>query len=368
MLFDRRVFRSCLLALSMTSLPAQTSPAATAEVPATFTNPLLPSGADPWVIHRDGFYYYMHTTGKNLTVWRTRNLADLMTAEKKIVWTPAATGPASHEIWAPELHYLRGRWYIYFSADAGSNASHRVWVVENPSADPMQGEWTLKGKVSDPDDKWAIDGSVFEAAGRLYMIWSGWEGDTNGTQSIYIAELENPWTVKGRRVRISTPELPWEKVGDLTPKRNPELNPGLDTIDPAHVDVNEGPEVLVHGDRLFLIYSASGCWTDSYELGLLSARASDDLLKAESWKKHPLPVFWQSPSAGAFGPGHNSFFQSPDGKENWLLYHANPKTKQGCGGNRSPRAQPFTWNADGTPNFGRPVAIDIPLKRPSGEK
>ncbi len=209
-------------------------PALAAPESATFKNPLLPSGADPWVIYDNGFYYYMNSTGVNLTIWKIRNVADLATAERHVVWTPPATGPYSREIWAPELHRIQGTWYIYFAADAGDNDTHRIWVVSNSSADPTQGTWEFKGKVADPSDKWAIDASVFENAGKLYLIWSGWEGDKNGVQSIYIARLKNPWTVEGERVRLSTPEYPWEKVGDLDPANR--------VIDLPHVDVNEGPK------------------------------------------------------------------------------------------------------------------------------
>ncbi len=325
----------------------------------TFTNPLLSTGPDPWAIYKDGFYFYMNTTGTNLTLWKTRSIADLNSAEKKVVWTPSEGEPYSHEIWAPEIHFLEGKWYIYFAADAQNNRTHRVWVVENSSPDPMQGEWTLKGKVAAPSDKWAIDASVFEDQGKLYLIWSGWEGDVNGTQSIYIARMENPWTVEGKRTRLSTPEYPWEKVGDVDQK----IQPG----DPPHIDVNEGPEALQHDDKIFLIYSASACWTDYYSLGMLSATSGSDLLDAASWKKSPEPVFQQSPKDGVYAPGHNSFFKSPDGTQDWILYHANSKPGQGCGKHRSPRAQPFTWNADGTPDFGTPVAPGTPIQRPSGE-
>ena len=338
-----------------------------AQTPASkqLINPLLPSGPDPWITSRDGFYYFMHTTGNSLVVWKTRNVADLANAEKKVVWRAPAAGPYSRDIWAPELHYLRGKWYIYFAGDAGSNASHRIWAIENDSADPLEGEWRMKGKVADSTDRWAIDATVFEDHGRLFMVWSGWEADVNGAQHLYIAELSDPWTVKGNRVRISTPEFPWEKVGDLKPRRDPEENPGANRIDPLHVDVNEGPEILRHGDRIFLIYSAGGCWTDYYSMGMLSAESGTDLMNPSSWKKSPLPVFWQSPKAGAYGTGHGSFFRSPDGTEDWMLYHANPEPNQGCGGRRSPRAQRFTWNPDGTPNFGRPVAIGTAVEAPS---
>ena len=324
----------------------------------SFSNPLLPSGPDPWSIFHEGFYYYMHTTGGNLTVWKTRDITELGSAERKVVWTPPPTGPYSKDIWAPEIHFLDGKWYIYFAADAGTNATHRMWVLENSSRDPLQGEWVLKGKIADPSDRWAIDGSVFEHAGRRYFVWSGWEGDENGTQSIYIARMKNPWTLDGKRVRISTPTYPWEKVGDIRRARP--------TDGPPHVDVNEGPQFLTRSGRVFLIYSASGCWTDYYVLGMLTARPGANLLDPSSWSKSPRPVFEASPEGKAYAPGHNSFFKSPDGKQDWILYHANPEAGQGCGRNRSPRAQPFTWKPDGTPDFGRPIPIGEPLNKPSG--
>ncbi len=346
-----------------TGAPLPPSPEGAPEL----TNPLLPSGPDPWVIWHDGFYYYMNTTGKNLIIRKTCHIANLKAAEKRIVWTPPAGGPYSYGIWAPELHFFAGRWYIYFSGDAGTNQSHRVWVLENPSPDPLQGEWTMKGKIATPSDKWAIDGSAFENHGQLYFIWSGWKGDVNGTQNIYIAKLRNPWTVEGDRVRISTPDHPWEKIGDRYLDRNSNENPGANELEPLHIDVNEGPEILQHADKIFLIYSASACWTNYYELGMLSASASSDLLNPASWKKSPVPVFWESPQAYAYGTGHNGFFRSPDGKQDWIIYHANSQSNQGCGAERSPRAQPFTWNADGTPNFGRPVPTGVPIPAPSGE-
>lgn len=98
--------------------------------PKTFSNPLLPSGADPWCIYKNGYYYYTNTTGNNITLWKTKNIALLKTAEKKVVFTPPASVPYSKELWAPEIHYLQGKWYIYFAADSGKNRSHRLWVLE----------------------------------------------------------------------------------------------------------------------------------------------------------------------------------------------------------------------------------------------
>ena len=213
----------------------------------------------------------------------------------------------------------------------------------------------MKRKLTTPEDKWSIDGTVFEHKGQLYLLWSGWEGDVNGQQNIYIAKMKNPWTVIGERTLISAPTHEWEKHGDLNSPDNP-----------PYVNVNEGPQILKRDNKLILIYSASGCWTDFYSLGMSVADANANLLDASSWKKHDQPLFKQSPENGVYAPGHNSFFKSPDAKEDWILYHANSKPGQGCGGFRSPRAQLFTWNDDGTPNFGKPVGEGVTLKVPSG--
>jgi GH43 family beta-xylosidase len=234
---------------------------------ATFTNPLLPSGADPYSFYKDGHYYYTHTTGNNIVLWKTKNLADLKNADKKIIWTPPTGTNYSKEIWAPEIHFINGKWYAYFAADNGNNNNHRMYVLENVSADPMQGDWIFKGKIADPSDKWAIDGDVFIHRKQLYMIWSGWEADKNGQQNIYIAKMKNPWTIEGSRVQISSPAFEWEKFGDLHDANNP-----------PHVNVNEGPQLLRNGNQLFIVYSASGCWTDDYALGLLSFTGKNNLL------------------------------------------------------------------------------------------
>jgi GH43 family beta-xylosidase len=320
----------------------------------TFTNPLLPAGADPYSIYKDGYYYYTHSMQNKLVIWKTKNLADLATAEKKTIWVPPAGTKYSKELWAPELHHIKGKWYMYFAADDGKNENHRMYVIENASRDPLQGEWTFKGAVTTPDDKWSIDADIFKNKGQYYMIWSGWEGNTNGQQNIYIAKMKNPWTISGKRTKISGSDYDWEKHGDLHDKNNP-----------PHVNVNEGPQFLRHNNRIFIVYSASGCWTDFYALGMLQASDRADLMNAASWKKSPQPVFKQSPENKVFAPGHNSFFKSPDGKEDWILYHANSEAGQGCGRFRSPRAQKFTWNTDGTPNFGIPIKTQEPLLIPS---
>lgn len=315
-----------------------------------FTNPVLTAGPDPWIIkHTDNNYYLTHTTGNSLKLYRTKDPSQIGNAFSSNVWTAPATGMNSRNIWAPELHFVNNKWYFYYAADDGNNANHRMWVLENSNANPFAGTWVDKGKLALPDDKWAIDGSIFEHNGQLYFTWSGWEGNTDGQQNLYIVKMSDPTTPDGPRIKISSPDLSWERNGG-----------------PAYV--NEGPQFLAKDNKVFIIYSASGCWTDDYALGMLSADAEADLSDPESWTKSDQPVFQKSPNAKAFGPGHNSFFKSPDGTEDWIIYHANPVSGQGCGNNRSIRMQPFTWNENGTPNFGVPVELYKKIKKPSGEQ
>lgn len=320
-------------------------------IDSTFTNPLLNSGPDPWVIREDSFYYYMHTMGNKITVWKTKAITKLNQAKTVTVWTAPSAGANSKNIWAPELHKLDNKWYIYYTAGAsGDLSTQRTFVLENSSKNPDEGEWIDKGQIKDPDaDFFAIDGTILEYNGKDYFLWSGHISATDNTQRIYIAPMSNPWTLEGPRVEISFPQYEWEKIGSP--------------------DVNEGPEILKNKEgKVFLIYSASGCWTDDYSLGLLSLKTGGDPLNPADWTKASAPVFTKSPENGVFGPGHNGFFKSPDGTEDWIIYHANPTAGLGCSNARSPRAQKFSWNADGTPNFGEPVKINTKIRKPSGEK
>lgn len=346
-----QVFTAAILGSCVLKQQPERRPEEQSQIPRRFTNPLLKTGPDPWVIHHDGTYYFTHSTGRNLTLYRTRAMSDVANAESKIVWTPPATGMNSKEIWAPEIHRVNGKWYFYYAADDGDNNHHRMWVIENSSEDPFEETWVDKGKLNLPDDKWAIDGSIFEHNGSLYFVWSGWEGDVNVRQDIYITRMNDPWTPGTKRVLLSKPEFPWEIKG---------TSDELPTV-------NEGPQYLRHENKILIVYSASGCWTDDYSLGMLEADAGADLLNPASWTKSKEPVFKMNAASGAFGPGHNSFFRSPDGKEDWIIYHANPEAGQGCNNFRSPRMQRFSWGEDGRPEFGVPVALGDSIEAPSGE-
>ncbi|WP_300598421.1 family 43 glycosylhydrolase [Niabella sp.] len=312
----------------------------------TFTNPVMPGGPDPWVVQKNGIYYYTYTQGSKLVILEAKNISELATARRYDVWAPPGGKPYSSNLWAPELHEIDGKWYFYFAADDGNNANHRMYVLENAAPTPVEGSWELKGKLTDPTDQWAIDGTVFRYNGQWYTLWSG--GNAGAPpQNLYIAKMSNPWTISGEKVMISTPDFAWEKNG----------NP-----------INEGPQVLTNSQgRVYVTYSGSGYWSDGYCLGLLTLQEGGDPMNPAHWSKKIHPVFSMRSESGVFGPGHNGFFKSPDGKEDWIIYHARAAANQGTSGGRSPLIQRFTWNPDGSPNFGLPASTVIPQKRPSGE-
>lgn len=290
----------------------------------TFTNPVAKSGADPWVIRDGDSYYYCYSGGNGVYVNRIESI-DRITSEggTKVYTAPEGT-MYSAEYWAPELHKINGKWYIYVAADGGDNYDHRMYVLECTGDDPTD-KFVMKGKITDPTDKWAIDGTVLTYGGEYYFVWSGWEGDVNVAQNIYIAHMSDPWTIDSERVLLSTPEYRWEKLG-------------------GSPSINEGPVAVTapSGKTVHIVYSASGSWSDYYRLGCLTFSGEGDILDAASWTKSDSAIFEMTDEI--FGPGHCSFTTAADGST-WIVYHANLVSGSGWGG-RSIWVQKVEWDGD----------------------
>ncbi len=218
----------------------------------TFHNPVAKHGADPWVIRDNDRYYYCYSGGNGVCVARLDDLAHIDGKNGVKVYTAPKGTDYSEEYWAPELHKINGAWYIYVAADDGDNFHHRMYVLRGTGEDPTE-PFEMVGKLTDETDKWAIDGTVLQYHGDLWFVWSGWEGDENVAQNLYIAHMSNPWTIDSKRVLISKPDLEWERRGG-SPK------------------INEGPVALIKGNTVHIVYSASGSWCDEYCLGILTCR------------------------------------------------------------------------------------------------
>jgi GH43 family beta-xylosidase len=367
----RKARCAALAAFALTVVPAHAAAAA----PTAFSNSLAPNrsgdvfenGADspdPWMLHFRGRYYLTTSPHDDIrfrgdtriAIRSATQIGGLASAKPVQVWPPRGrVNPIDRccQIWAPEFHRLRGpqgvRWYLYYTATRGSDPdTHRIYVAEGSGPTPL-GPYRYRGKLE--LGRWAIDQTLVRLDSGLYVFYSGHRAGVAREQQLYVARLSNPWTVDGRSPEISAASFDWERT------RRP---------------VMEAPEALVRNGRLHLVYSASSCLGDNYKLGRMTVAAGADLLDPATWAnaKAPDPVFQTSIRNGVFGPGHNGFFESPDGKEDWIVYHATDKPGVGCftGGIRITRAQRVRWASDGTPSFGVPLPLTRDLRAPSGDR
>ncbi len=349
---------------------------------------------DPWIAKKGKYYYFCYSGGDGVYVSAADGLDKTATNGNRVYTAPVGT-MYSLEYWAPELHYINGEWYIYVAADDGNNDNHRMYVLKGTSQDPTQ-PFTMVGKITDSTDKWAIDATILQADdGGLYFIWSGWPGDVNYVQNIYIAKMSSPTQIGSERVLLSTPSYPWEVIGMPNVNEGPAVlthsgrwgkithNGVTGWINLDYTEVVNGVtdrsnykanvQYRVTADALsimashsansglvgavlkgevvtataisktyHIVYSASGSWTDDYCLGVLSC-SDGNFLNASSWVKNPEPLLVKAEKA--FGPGHCSFTKSYDDSEDWIVYHA--KSASGTGwDDRSVRYQKISWNGD----------------------
>ncbi|MFE6932872.1 glycoside hydrolase family 43 protein [Streptomyces sp. NPDC057699] len=332
-----------LLGLVLGLLPAAAAPAAASASPApaaaagTFRNPLN-SGPDPFMTHWNGNYYLTTTQGDSIRMWRSPSLGTLAASDPVTVWTDSDPS-RNRNIWAPEFYRFGDRWYLYYTADDGVDDHHRLYVLESERDDPT-GPYHFKAKLAPPNhaDEFAIDAGILQLNGRLYLAYSGInQYQHNG---LNIAPMSDPYTVSGNAVPI-------DAAGGCP-------------------EVREGPEFLYRNGRVWMTYSACDTGKPDYQVRMMSLPTDADPLVPGAWYQHPDAVFSRADDRGVFGPGHHAFFTSPDGTEDWIVYHAKT-TSVNTYSDRTTRAQKFTWRADGTPDFGRPLAVGATQDLPSGD-
>lgn len=310
-----------------------------------YPNPLIEQRADPFVLrHSDGYYYFTASVPEydRLELRRARSINELSQASPTVVWQKPQQGPMSHLIWAPELHFINSKWYLYFAAAhspeiADGLFQHRMFALECSAANPLTGDWVEKGRIYTHIDSFSLDATHFEHRGKHYYLWAQKDPAIHGNSNLYLAEMANPWTLKGQPVMLSQPELPWETVG---------------------FSVNEGPAVITHGQKIFISYSASAT-DENYCLGLLWADIDSDITDATQWHKLGQPLFRTSVKNRQFGPGHNSFTLDEQGQD-LLVYHARNYTEiEGdplYDPNRHTRIKSLAWDEEGMPVLGEPPA------------
>jgi len=290
------------------------------------------------MIFHGGFYYYSESrAARQIFIRRSRTIAGIGQAPGVCVWTAPARGLNSKNVWAPELHLIDGRWFIYYAADDGQHENRRMWVLESYGSDP-RGEYRCRGRLE--TGGWAIDGTVLALDdGRKYLIWSGWPGRRNGQQNLYVAGMKDPATLSTPRLLIAAPDQAWERVA---------------------MPVCEAPQVLKRNGDIFIVYSASGSWTSDCYLGLLHNK-SNDVLNSLAWVKHG-PVFRKHEQV--WGVGLCAFVKSLGRSEDWVIYHARSSMRRGWD-EQDVRARRFTWTSDGFPDFHQPLTCPSALTAPA---
>ncbi len=144
-----------------------------------FNKTWIPQRADPYVLKaQDGKYYFLASLPQydGIAIRRSDTLEDLQDAEEVMVWKKHEKGPMSIHIWAPELHYINGKWYIYYAGgDVDDIWAIRPYVLECTGQDPMVDAWIERGKIQCADEDefsfraFSLDTTVFENKGK-YLI------------------------------------------------------------------------------------------------------------------------------------------------------------------------------------------------------
>ena len=305
-----------------------------------YSSPLIKQRADPMIYrHTDGWFYFIATAPEfdRIELRRSKTIAGLAETKPAVIWRKHDTGPQAANIWAPEIHYIEGRWVIYYAAGDGQKPwLIRMFALSNGHANPIAGEWLDEGQIKTPWDSFALDATTFTHKGKRYLLWAeadGYKPTQTYNSALLLAELETPTKIKLPITVLSEPALPWETIG---------------------YKVNEGPSVIQRNGKLFVTYSASA--TDHhYAMGLLWADENSDIMNAKTWYKSPEPVFFTHEKLKRFGPGHNSFAVAEDGVTDLMVYHARPykeiKGSPLADPNRHTHVRVLGWDKSGMPDF-----------------
>jgi len=290
-----------------------------------YPNPFITERADPYIVKGpDGIYYFTASypaylnadSGYDRIILRkSKTVIGLRAAEEKTIWVAHEKGNMAKHIWAPELHFIGDKWYIFFAAgDSDNKWNIRPYVLMCKGPDPINDPWEEKGKMQATENDnfsftdFSLDMTYFENNGKHYLIWAEKLGDS----SLFMAEInpDKPWKLISKPILLTKPEYDWEKV---------------------RFAVNEGPAVLKTDEKIFVFFSASGTG-EEYCMGLLFADKSSDLMNISSWEKLPNPILETKDLVNEAGPGHNSFVIDENEKL-LMVYHARPSShaEKKCG-------------------------------------
>lgn len=298
--------------------------------PLVFTNPVFPHYmADPFVLQHDRLYYAYGTgpQGPDGKQFRVLVSADLVSWQA-IGWALEPLRGAD-EYWAPEVVYEGGMFYMYYSAN-GHGRNHQLRVATSLS--PV-GPFRDTGCILVPDDPFTIDAHPFrDRDGNWYLFYARdfltCDGDYRVGTGIVVDRLVNMTTLAGNPQVVVRPHSDWQLFEAQRP-----LYGGIydwHTI--------EGPAVRAHANRYYCFYSGGAWRKPNYGVSYVVA---EHPLGPYHRPTHDGPVLKSVPGH-VIGPGHNSFALGPDGKQEFIVYHAWPPDMSA----RQMRIDLLTWDGD----------------------
>ncbi|MEZ4703297.1 MAG: glycoside hydrolase family 43 protein [Rhodothermales bacterium] len=276
--------------------------------PRTYTNPVGDSifVADPSVLTHQGRYYlYGTSAGDGFRAWTSENLVDWN--ELGYVYRKQAGTWGQGSFWAPEVVRYRDRFYLIYSSrgPAAYGDGYRITIAV---ADRPEGPFEdLYSPLFDPGYS-MIDAHLFIDDGKPYLFFEmvglvGSLGNDKGylwgvIMGVELSEdLSRPLT-EPKLCLYPTQE--WEGVSSMWARSN------------------EGMTVFKAGDTYYMTYSGNHYRDPNYGVGYATAEHPLGM-----WTKYAgNPILKQDPSLGVSGPGHNSITVSPDGSEQFIVYHS----------------------------------------------
>lgn len=284
----------------------------------SYSNPFIIQRADPYVTKgNDNNYYFtasypayesVNNGYDRIILRRSETVAGLQTADEVTIWEAHKKGIMGAHIWAPELHFIAGKYYIFFAAGNKDDVWHiRPYMLVCEGDDPINDKWTELGRVeaTEGDTKsfndFSLDMTYFHHNNSHYLIWAEKYKDS----VLMMAQIDpsKPNKLISKPILLTKPEYDWEIVKHR---------------------VNEGPSVLKTDDKVIVFFSASGTG-EEYCIGMLWADANANLMDVSSWHKMDKPILSTTDLTGEVGPGHNSFVVDENGKQ-LIVYHARPSS------------------------------------------
>jgi len=300
--------------------------------------PVAWNKADPCIAKWNGKYYFISTNDLDrehtIYIREANSIPELVTAQQ-IKILDAYTYPHLVDLlWAPELHIINGRLYVFHAGTAKGFYEEQCHVMAlkeggNPT---VESDWEMPVRVIKKDGSYlygeqgiTLDMTYFEAGGVHYVCWSQRQfKPVDQGAWLYIARIDpdKPWQLTTEPVLLSMPEYSWAN---------------------NHTFVDEGPFALFKEGKIYLTFSSAAV-DSTYVVGLMTANSNSDLTNPDNWVKENYPLLSSRSVEGEFGTGHNAYVTDDEGMV-WNTYHARP----GVEGPRSSGIRRVHFNIEGFP-------------------